>query len=63
MSTSKTILITGASTRFGRDAGETPLAPDTPSLHRCAIRRQKTAAHELHKQGIKVIELSLTFNF
>jgi NAD(P)-dependent dehydrogenase (short-subunit alcohol dehydrogenase family) len=58
----KTILITGASTGFGRDTAET-LARDGHSVF-ASMRDLKTknrdAAHSLEKLGIPVVELDVT---
>jgi NAD(P)-dependent dehydrogenase (short-subunit alcohol dehydrogenase family) len=59
---SKTILITGASTGFGRDTAET-LAKAGHTVYasmRDPKSKNKTRADELSKQGIKVVDLDVT---
>ena len=59
---SKTILITGASTGFGRDTAET-LAKAGHTVYasmRDPKSKNKTHADELSKQGIKVVDLDVT---
>jgi len=62
MSLSKTILITGASTGFGRDAAETLARAGHTVFASMRDTREKNRQHadELHKQGIKVVELDVT---
>jgi len=58
----KTVLITGASTGFGRDTAET-LASDRHFVFasmRDMERRNKPHADELRRKGIKVVELDVT---
>jgi len=62
MSTSKTILITGASTGFGRDTAET-LARAGHTVFasmRDTQAKNRKHANELHKQGINVVELDVS---
>jgi NADP-dependent 3-hydroxy acid dehydrogenase YdfG len=62
MSISKTILITGASTGFGRDTAET-LARAGHTVFasmRDTRARNRKHADELQKQGIKVVELDVS---
>ena len=59
---SKTILITGASTGFGRDTAET-LAKAGHTVYasmRDPKSKNKTHADELSKQGIQVVDLDVT---
>jgi NAD(P)-dependent dehydrogenase (short-subunit alcohol dehydrogenase family) len=59
---SKTILITGASTGFGRDTAET-LAKAGHTVYasmRDPNGKNKNHADELSKQGIKVVDLDVT---
>jgi NADP-dependent 3-hydroxy acid dehydrogenase YdfG len=59
---SKTILVTGASTGFGRDTAET-LAKAGRTVYasmRDPKSRNKTHADALSKQGVKVVELDVT---
>jgi NADP-dependent 3-hydroxy acid dehydrogenase YdfG len=62
MSTSKTILITGASTGFGRDTAETLARTGHTVFASMRDTRAKNRKHadELHKQGIKVVELDVS---
>jgi NADP-dependent 3-hydroxy acid dehydrogenase YdfG len=62
MSISKTILITGASTGFGRDTAETLARAGHTVFASMRDTRAKNRKHadELHKQGIKVIELDVS---
>ena len=62
MSISKTILITGASTGFGRDTAETLARAGHTVFASMRDTREKNRQHadELHKQGIKVVELDVT---
>jgi NADP-dependent 3-hydroxy acid dehydrogenase YdfG len=62
MSVSKTILITGASTGFGRDTAETLARAGHTVFASMRDTRGKNRKHadELHKQGIKVIELDVS---
>jgi NAD(P)-dependent dehydrogenase (short-subunit alcohol dehydrogenase family) len=62
MSLSKTILITGASTGFGRDTAETLARAGHTVFASMRDTRAKNRKHadELHKQGIKVIELDVS---
>jgi NADP-dependent 3-hydroxy acid dehydrogenase YdfG len=62
MSTSKTILITGASTGFGRDTAETLARAGHTVFASMRDTRAKNRKHadELHKQGIKVVELDVS---
>ena len=62
MSTSKTILITGASTGFGRDSAETLARAGHTVFASMRDTRAKNRKHadELHNQGIKVVELDVS---
>ena len=62
MSMSKTILITGASTGFGRDTAETLARAGHTVFASMRDARAKNRKHadELHKQGIKVVELDVS---
>ena len=62
MSISKTILITGASTGFGRDTAETLARAGHTVFASMRDARAKNRKHadELHKQGIKVVELDVS---
>jgi NADP-dependent 3-hydroxy acid dehydrogenase YdfG len=62
MSISKTILITGASTGFGRDTAETLARAGHTVFASMRDTRAKNRQHadELHKQGIKVVELDVS---
>ena len=62
MSISKTILITGASTGFGRDTAETLARAGHTVFASMRDTRAKNREHadELHKQGIKVVELDVS---
>jgi NADP-dependent 3-hydroxy acid dehydrogenase YdfG len=62
MSISKTILITGASTGFGRDTAETLARAGHTVFASMRDARAKNRQHadELHKQGIKVVELDVS---
>jgi NADP-dependent 3-hydroxy acid dehydrogenase YdfG len=62
MSMSKTILITGASTGFGRDTAETLARAGHTVFASMRDTRAKNRKHadELHKQGIKVVELDVS---
>src|SRR6266436_2994342 len=62
LNVSKTILITGASTGFGRDTAET-LAKAGHTVYasmRDPKSKNKTHADELSKQGITVVDLDVT---
>lgn len=61
MSMSKTILITGASTGFRRDTAETGARAGHTVFASMRDTRAKNRNHadELHKQGIRVVELDV----
>ena len=62
MSTSKTVLITGASTGFGRDTAETLAHAGHTVFASMRDPKAKNRHHadELHRQGIKVVELDVS---
>ena len=62
MSPSKTILITGASTGFGRDSAETLARAGHTVFASMRDTKAKNRSHadELHRQGIKVVELDVS---
>jgi len=62
MSTSKCILITGASTGFGRDTAETLARAGHTVFASMRDTKAKNRSHadELHRQGIKVVELDVS---
>src|SRR5262252_2541089 len=62
MSPSKTILITGASTGFGRDSAETLARAGHTVFASMRDTKAKNRSHadELHRQGINVVELDVS---